>query len=94
MRNILKILPYIFYILAIFVLIIGNLIVISDGITKWDVLGLIIPEPPIWVSFIPGGSYIGFIFEWFSLLGLVLFIIFIILLSIGMYLSKIIKKKT
>jgi len=49
-----------------------------------DILGLSIPTPPVWTSFIPYlGGFLGFIFEFFSLHGLVEILIFITFLSVG-----------
>lgn len=49
-----------------------------------DIFGLLIPTPPVWTSFIPYlGWFIGFVFEFFSLHGLIEMFIFVIFLVIG-----------
>lgn len=49
-----------------------------------DLFGFPIPHPPVWTSFIPYlGSFLGFIFELFSIHGLIGVVISGVLLYIG-----------
>ena len=59
-----------------------------------DLFGFPIPHPPVWISFIPFmGSFLGFIFEWFSIHGLVGVFIFCVLLYIGGFFMMLGDKK-
>ena len=55
-----------------------------------DLFGFPIPHPPVWTSFIPYlGYFLGVIFEFFSLHGLVGLVIAIVLFSIGGFLMRL-----
>ncbi len=70
--------------IAILFIIIYSFIIVSDGKVTRDLLGFIIPQPPVWTSFVPGlGGFIGYIFQFFSIHGLVGVIITIGLLLLG-----------
>ena len=79
----------IIFIAMLFVLA-HTFIVISDGVTSRDFLGLVIPNPPAWTSFIPYlGGFLGFIFNYFSLHGLVGVVISFVLIAIGISLNNL-----
>gem|GEM_PF-4358883 len=94
MNTFYKLVSYIVYISAVIFLAVSNFIVISNPNEKYarDIFGFRIPESPIWASFIPGGGYINFVFEWFSLHGLFIFTIFITLIILGLFISNKVKK--
>ncbi len=59
-----------------------------------DLFGFPIPHPPVWTSYIPIlGSVLGFIFEFFSIHGLIGIAIAGVLFYIGGYLMGIGEKK-
>lgn len=59
-------------------------IVTTTGVGKRDIFGLPIPQPPVWVPFIPYiGNFLRFVFESFSLHGVVGLTIFITIMSIA-----------
>lgn len=64
----------------------------SDTVT--DLLGLRVPVPPQWISYLPGGGFLGWVYEFFSLHGLVRLTIFIIPAYIGSLLLEVGGKKT
>jgi hypothetical protein len=78
---------------AILFLLIFNLVVKGDSENTYDLVGYIIPHPPLWTSFIP---YLGFILEYifslFSLHGLLEIIVVITLVVSGLYARKTAKK--
>jgi len=59
-----------------------------------DILGLAVPTPPLWLSYIPFlGSVIGFVWEFFSAHGAVGILIFLASFSLGSYLIDASKLK-
>lgn len=93
MKKILRVSGFIVILAGILFLLVGALVVISDGEKKTDVFGLTIPETPTWTGYIPFLGYgIGLVFESFSLHGLVVITVFGILISFGyamIHLSKV-----
>ena len=79
---------------VVFLLIDSFLVTVSSGEDfARDIFGFPIPHPPVWTSFIPFlGSFLAFIFEFFSLHGLVGTAIFGTLLYIGVLLIGFDKK--
>lgn len=77
-------------IVCAFIFLVSNmfLVRISSGVS-YDLLGFVIPQPPVWTSFIPWlGAVIGTLFEFFSLHGLVTLIIFYLLMYLGIHIKK------
>jgi len=71
---------------AIMLVIAFSIIVKSDGVNSYDLLGLTIPHAPLWTSYIPYiGYFLNFFVELFSLHGVVLMTIFFILLAVGLH---------
>lgn len=62
----------------------------SDENFSRDILGLAVPTPPVWISYIPyAGVIIGMIYEFFSLHGLAGLIIFSVAFFLGVKLMSI-----
>lgn len=82
-----------FQILGVLIMIIGVIFLLTHSFIVTgrqgedfarDLFGFPIPHPPVWTSFIPFvGSLLGFIFEWFSIHGLIGISIFGVLLYIA-----------
>lgn len=73
--------------LGIIYLVAHMFIVVADPITgiTTDIWGLVIHEPPVWTSFIPGIGYvIEMVYSAFSLHGLVGVIVFVFLMYLGL----------
>ena len=67
-----------------------SFIVSSSGRVEKDFLGLAIPVPPTWTSHVPYvGTFINYVFELFSLHGLIEIIILIGFMGIGSFLLKL-----
>lgn len=89
---IIRILGFILIIFAIIFLIAHTFIRVGSSSEEFsrDILGLAVPTPPVWISYIPYlGFVIGAIYEFFSLHGLVGLIIFSISLPAGIKLMNI-----
>ena len=78
------------------VIVVNNFLVTiapSESYSR-DIFGLIIPHPPVWVSYIPYlGFYLGLVFEQFSMHGLMNSGLLVIL-CLGVGLMKLGKHKT
>lgn len=78
----------------LFISVFTMVVSVTDGESvKRDLFGLVIPEPPLWTSYIPFiGFFIGILFELFSLHGLVGTCIFLTLAAIGGLLLKQVRR--
>ena len=75
--------------MGILVSIAISFIVKSDGINTLDIFNLVIPHPPVWTSYIPYlGTVLDYIFELFSLHGIVQVVLAVILFGLGSFLYK------
>ncbi|GDX62388.1 hypothetical protein LBMAG33_6980 [Candidatus Levyibacteriota bacterium] len=89
MKKIIQFVGKIFIGIAIIFLLIHSFVVVSDGSITKDVFGFTIPEPPLWTSFVPYLGYvIGFIYQYFSIHGLVGVIVSALLFGIGINLNN------
>lgn len=62
----------------------------ESGSVTTDVLGLSVPQPPAWTSYVPYlGSAIGALYEMFSLHGLVVVGILVLLIPLGSFFISI-----
>ena len=96
MKKIFETLGTVFIVGSIVFLLINSFIVTgsSDEDFSRDLFGLPIPHPPVWTSYIPFlGGFLGFIFEYFSLHGLVGLGITVILFGIGSFLLSLADKR-
>ena len=86
MKKLFQILGVLFIIAGIIFLLVHSHIVTGSPNEDFarDLFGFPIPHPPIWTSYIPfQGSFLGFIFELFSIHGLIGTVITGVLLGIG-----------
>ena len=75
---------------GIALIFLNMLIITSDGVSHFDLLGLPIPTPPIWFSYIPYyGSLLGQFYEMFSWHGLVEIVITATLIFLGVGLNNL-----
>jgi len=85
-----------FIISSILFLIVYSLIVTVNSNEDFarDLFGFPISHPPLWTSYVPYlGSYLGFIFEFFSIHGLISVIISVSLFGVGLFLLNLSEKK-
>lgn len=90
-----QILGILFMISGIIFLLIHSLIVTGSSNEDFarDIFGFPIPHPPIWTSYVPYvGFFLGIIFEFFSIHGLVGIITFTTFISIGGFLLDLSKR--
>jgi len=67
-----------------------SFIVKSDGKVTYDLLDLRIPTPPLWTSYIPYiGPFIEFLFQFFSIHGLITLTVAGVISSIGLYILEL-----
>jgi hypothetical protein len=83
MKKIFEIASSILFASAFIYLIIHFFIIKSDGIITTDLWGFVIPEPPMWTTYFPGGGFLGSIVILFSLHGIVGSVIFLFLGGAG-----------
>lgn len=86
MKKLYKIIGFLFIIFGILTFfILSFILTITPGESfSRDLIGLPVHNPPLWISYIPYvGSFFAFIFEFFSIHGLVEFLIIFIFISIG-----------
>lgn len=92
MKNLLKVIGYIFISGAFIFLLLHQFIVTStpgEDFSRDILFNLPIPHPPQWTTFIPYlGGFLGVVFEFFSLHGLVGIAIFLLTFGIGSFLLK------
>lgn len=89
MAKIIRVFGNILIALSVLFLLASSLIVVSDGHVRKDIFGMTIPTPANWTSFVPYlGFVIGVIFELFSIHGLVVIVITLLLFAAGMKLSN------
>ena len=81
-------------VIALILVFLYSNIRVGDSSTVTDILGLKVPIPPQWISYLPGGGFLGWVYEFFSLHGLVRLAIFIIPAYIGSLLLEAGGKKT
>ncbi|MDA3840267.1 MAG: hypothetical protein PF572_04205 [Patescibacteria group bacterium] len=94
MKKVVDIIGYIFLSLAFVFSIIHFFVIKSDGVITTDLWGLVIPEPPVWTSYIPGAGYFGDFFEMLSLHGIIGTTVFLFLGGIGYFLVNFKEKKS
>ena len=86
MKKLFQIVGMLFMISGIIFLLIHSFVVTGNPKESFarDLFGFPIPHPPIWTSYIPYlGGFLGFIFELFSMHGLIGIAISVVLLYIG-----------
>lgn len=85
-KKIFQLLGMLFIISGFIFLLIFNFIVTGGRVENFarDIFGFPIPHPPVWTSYIPYlGLFLGFIFEFFSIHGLIGVAVSVALFCIG-----------
>lgn len=94
MEKVIKFIGKVFIGIAIIFLLVHSFVVVSDGSISKDVFGFTIPKPPLWTSYIPYLGYvIAFIYQYFSIHGLVGIVITVLLFGAGINLANFNKSK-
>lgn len=92
MKKIINTLGLLLYFIAIIFILLHRFLVTSspdEDFSRDFFFSLPIPHPPTWTSYVPFvGLFIGFIFELFSLHGLVGMGVFFVLISVAHFLSN------
>ena len=88
-KKVIQFIGKVFISIAIIFLLVHSFVVVSDKSITKDMFGFTIPEPPLGTSFIPYlGALIGFIYQYFSIHGLVGIIVTVLLFGIGIGLNN------
>lgn len=96
MKKIFQALGMLFIIGGIIFLLVHSFIVTGNSNESFarDILGFPIPHPPLWTSYVPYmGFFLGIIFEFFSIHGLVGIVIFGVFICVGGFLVSLSNQK-
>lgn len=83
MHKLIRLLGYFLIALGLIAALVYSNIFVGDINSRHDLLSLGVPVPPTWLMYLPGGGILGWLYEFFSIHGVVSIAIFVIPVYIG-----------